>query len=400
MKNYLFAGSYKATAPVLAENRKERLTAVVQKFVRLIKNQPLLAISVICMLITCIFVPVDSAYLEYFNWPTLATLYCTLAVVEAFSHIHLFEIISKNIVLRLHNLRNVIIAIVFITFVGSMFLANDMALLTFLPLGYFVLSSTDNKKAMAFIFIMQNVAANLGGMVTPFGNPQNLFLYAYYNIDTAEFTRIMLPTFLTSITVIFIMCMFVKPLPLTLKRDEGYILDKKLTGIYSVLFIISILQVFRIVPHIIGTILVTVTLLILDRKAISGVNWPLLGTFCAFFVFSGNMARIPAVNSFFSGVLPVNTLLFGILSCQFMSNVPSAVLLSHFTNDYQSLLPAVNIGGCGTLIASLASLITFTEYRKHNPERVKSYLFKFTIINFFFVILLYIVQTYISKFIP
>jgi len=160
------------------------------------------------------------------------------------------------------------------------------------------------------------------------------------------------------------------------------------------------LQVFRIIPHSVGTILVTVSLLILDRKAIKEVNYPLLGTFCAFFVFSGNMARIPAVNEFFSNVLPLNTLLFGILSCQFMSNVPSAVLLSHFTNDYKSLLPAVNIGGCGTLIASLASLITFTEYKKHNPESIKSYLTKFTVINFSFVIVLYFVQTYVSKFLP
>lgn len=178
------------------------------------------------MLVTCIFVPVDKTYVNYFNWPTLATLYCTLAVVAALSHIHVFEIVSRGIVLRLHNLRNVTIAIVFITFIGSMFLANDMALLTFLPLGYYVLSSTGNKKAMAFMFIMQNIAANLGGMVTPFGNPQNLYLYAFYNIDTVEFTKIMLPSFLTSITIIFVMCLFVKPVPLTLKKDEQYTLDR------------------------------------------------------------------------------------------------------------------------------------------------------------------------------
>lgn len=397
MKNQIYAGNHGLAVPVINERKEENLN-IVYKLVRFIKAQPLLSIAVLCMLVTCIFVPVDSSYLGYFNWPTLATLYCTLAVVAALSHIHVFEIISRSIVLRLHNLRNVTIAIVYITFIGSMFLANDMALLTFLPLGYFVLSSTDNKRAMAFTFIMQNIAANLGGMVTPFGNPQNLYLYAYYNIDTGEFTRIMLPTFLTSVAILTVMCLFVKPVPLTLKKDDQYVLDKKRTVIYSILFIFSILQVFRIVPQLFGTIFVTAALLILDRKAIKEVNYPLLGTFCAFFVFSGNMARIPAVNNFFSSVLPVNTLLFGILSCQFMSNVPSAVLLSHFTADYQSLLPAVNIGGCGTLIASLASLITFTEYRKHNPQSVKTYLLKFTVINFSFVIVLYIVQTCVNKF--
>src|SRR5690554_5574272 len=152
-----------------------------------IKMQIVLTISIIAMLITIIFVPIDKTYLTYFNLPTLATLFCTLAVVAAFSHIHLFEIISKSIIIKLKNLRRTTIALVFITFIGSMVLANDMALLTFLPLGFFVLNNTGNKKAMAFTFIMQNIAANLGGMLTPFGNPQNLYLYAYFNIDTLEF---------------------------------------------------------------------------------------------------------------------------------------------------------------------------------------------------------------------
>lgn len=156
-----------------------------------IKKQIVLTITIIAMLITIIFVPIDKTYLTYFNLPTLATLFCTLAVVAAFSHIHLFEIISKSIIIKLKNLRRTTIALVFITFIGSMVLANDMALLTFLPLGFFVLNNTGNKKAMAFTFIMQNIAANLGRMLTPFGNPQNLYLYAYFNIDTLEFFQIM-----------------------------------------------------------------------------------------------------------------------------------------------------------------------------------------------------------------
>ena len=297
--------------------------------------------------------------------------------------------------IKLKNLRNATLGLVFITFVGSMLLANDMALLTFLPLGYFVLNSTDNKQAMAFTFIMQNIAANLGGMVTPFGNPQNLYLYSYFKIDTMKFVQIMLPSFLAATVLIVVCCLFVKPTPLTLKNDEDYALDKKKTLIYSVLFIASILIVFRIVPYVLGTVVITIALLFLDKDSIKEVNYPLLATFCVFFVFSGNMARIPTVRAFFEYLLPKNTLLFGILSCQFISNVPSAVLLSHFTSDYASLLPAVNIGGCGTLIASLASLITFSEFKKHQPEKVKGYVVKFSLINFSFVIALYVLQTFI-----
>ena len=363
------------------------------KAISFLKKQAVLCIALFAMLITCILVPVDRTYLSYFDMRTLATLFCTLAVVAAFSHIHLFEVISKTIVIKLHTLRNATIGLVMITFIGSMLLANDMALLTFLPLGYFVLNSTNNKPAMAFVFIMQNIAANLGGMVTPFGNPQNLYLYSYFHIENAEFVKIMLPSFLTATLLILLICLFVKPTPLVLQKDEAYRLPLGRTLLYSVLFVSSILIVFRIIPYVAGTVVITIILLFCDRKSIKEVNYPLLATFCAFFVFSGNLARIPAVSAFFSGLLPMNTLLFGILSCQCISNVPSAVLLSHFTTDYHSLLPAVNIGGLGTLIASLASLITFSEYKKHNPGKTKHYLLLFSLINFGFMIVLYIVQS-------
>lgn len=369
---------------------------IINRCLQFAKQQMVLTIASIAMIITCIFVPIDSAYLGYFNWRTLCTLFCTLAVVAAFSHIHIFEIISKNIVIKLHNLRNTILALVMITFFGSMLLANDMALLTFLPLGYYVLNSTDHKESMAFTFIMQNIAANLGGMVTPFGNPQNLYLYSYFQIETSEFVQIMLPSFLAATLCIIVICLFVKPIPLELKKDSDYQIDYKRTILYSILFICSILIVFRLIPYWIGTAVITLILFYVDKKSITDVNYPLLATFCVFFIFSGNMARIPAVSSFFMSILPKNTLLFGILSCQFISNVPSAVLLSHFTNDYASLLPAVNIGGCGTLIASLASLITFSEYKKHNPQKLPYYIRLFTLFNFGFIIVLYFVQTVIS----
>ncbi|NLC92749.1 MAG: citrate transporter [Treponema sp.] len=362
------------------------------KIIDFCKKQPVLIVATIAMIITCIFVHVDSEYLDYFNFRTLATLFCTLEVVNAFSHIHMFEKISRSIVARFHNLRKVTLALVFITYLGSMFLANDMALLTFLPLGYFVLQRTNHKEAMSFTFIMQNIAANLGGMVTPFGNPQNLYLYSYYNISNMDFIKIMLPSFLMATVLIFIVCLFVKPIPLEIKDYIVYPFRRRRTYAYSFLFICSLLIVFRFIPCLAGTIAITITLFFLDKDAIKEVNYPLLLTFCVFFVFSGNMARLPAINSFFSEILPKNTLLYGILSCQFISNVPTAVLLSHFTTDYKSLLPAVNIGGCGTIIASLASLITFSEYKKANAGKISLYLIKFSLLNFGFVIILYFLQ--------
>jgi len=375
--------------------KRLHIRKILQKIYFFMASQFILTIATMLTIVTCLLVPIDKEYVNYFNWRTLATLFCTLAVVCAFAHIHVFEIISKNIVIRLNTLRKATIGLVFITFVGSMILANDMALLTFLPLGYYVLKSTNHKEAMAYTFILQNIAANLGGMVTPFGNPQNLYLYSYYNIETLEFVKIMLPSFLASTILIIICCLFVKDTPLTLEKDTDYKLSVSRTCIYTILFIASILIVFRIIPYVAGSIILTLALFFLDKKALRQVNYPLLATFCVFFIFSGNMARIPQVSQFFSWLLPKNTLLFGILSCQFISNVPSAVLLSHFTTEYAKLLPAVNIGGLGTIIASLASLITISEYRRHDPAGLKKYFIMFSALNFGFIAVLYIVQTLI-----
>jgi Na+/H+ antiporter NhaD/arsenite permease-like protein len=281
-----------------------------------------------------------------------------------------------------------VLVLVYITFIGSMLIANDMALLTFLPLGFFVLTATGMQKYMAFTFIMQNVSANLGGMLTPFGNPQNLYLYSKFAIPTGEFVLTMLPPFCISIALVTLCCLlFVKKEGLVV--DGGQIrLPKARTAIYGALFALSIVIVFRGIPYWIGLIIIPLVLIFADRKALKMVDYPLLFTFVFFFIFSGNMARIDAVRSLFSMLLEKSTLLFSVASCQVISNVPSAILLSQFTSNYPELLVGVNIGGAGTLIASLASLITFREYIKHNPKKVVYYIKMFSIFNFAFLLLL------------
>jgi Na+/H+ antiporter NhaD/arsenite permease-like protein len=241
---------------------------------------------------------------------------------------------------------------------------------------------------MAFTFIMQNIAANLGGMLTPFGNPQNLYLYSYFDIPTGEFMGIMAFPFALSVALITLCCiLFVKAEPLALKEEKTH-LNAPRTVVYLLLFALSILIVFRGIPYIVGLIVIPVVLLFMDRKALKDVDYPLLLTFVFFFIFSGNMARIDGVRSLFSGLLDKSTLLVSVLSCQCISNVPSAVLLSRFTENYADLLVGVNIGGVGTLISSLASLITFREYVKHNPNGTKKYIALFSVFNFGFLLLL------------
>ncbi len=367
------------------------------RMARFAQTNVVFLIALLAAVVTVFFVPPDARYLEYFDFRTLTCLFCTLAVVGALGRIGFFYALAKDIVRRFKNLRLAVLALVYITFIGSMLIANDMALLTFLPLGYFVLYETKNEGKMAFTFIMQNIAANLGGMLTPFGNPQNLYLYSFFGIPTGEFMGIMLPPFLLSIALITLCCIvFVPATPLTLSGEPRE-LPRGRTVIYLLLFALSIVVVFRVIPYWIGLIVIIAALLFLDRQSLIHLDYPLLGTFAAFFVFSGNMARIDAVRDLFGHLLSQNTLLMSALSCQVISNVPSAILLSQFTENYASLLVGVNIGGCGTIISSLASLITFRSYLCHQPMHGKRYLLLFSAFNFGSLAVLLVVMTLLGR---
>ena len=354
------------------------------KIISFAKANAVVLIAAFAAIVTSFIVPPDREYLGYFDFKTLTCLFCVLAVVCALRNIRFFYTMAKAIIRKFKNTKLSVLALVYITFIGSMLIANDMALLTFLPLGYFVLHTTGKEKYMAFTYIMQNIAANLGGMLTPFGNPQNLYLYTKFGIPDAEFISIMFLPFIVAISLITVLCLvFVKSEPLEIEEKAAE-LPMARVAIYLALFALSILIVFRTIPFVVGLIIIPVSLLFLDREALKQVDYGLLLTFVFFFIFSGNMARIDVVREFFSALLEKNTLVFSALSCQVISNVPSAILLSQFTSNYRELLLGVNIGGVGTLIASLASLITFKTYTKDQPGHTLRYILKFTAFNFLF----------------
>lgn len=357
----------------------------MKKLLFFVKTNAVMLIAMLLALITSIIVPPDEKYLEYFDLRTLTCLFTVLAVVCTLKNVRFFYTVAEKIVKNFKNARLASLALVYITFIGSMLIANDMALLTFLPLGYFVLISSGMEKYMAPVFILQNIAANLGGMLTPFGNPQNLYLYSKFNIPDGEFVLIMLPPFLLAVGLITLsVFIFVKPEPLGFSGVERK-LPLPRVAIYLGLFLFSILCVFRFIPYWWALIVVVPVIFVMDRVALLKVDYGLLLTFVFFFIFSGNMARIDAVRELFSALLEGSTLLVSTLSCQFMSNVPTAILLSQFTDNYRELLLGVNIGGCGTLISSLASLITFREYTEHNPKGTAKYIGLFSLLNFGFL---------------
>ena len=358
------------------------------KALKFIKKNVVVLIAAIAALATCFLVPPDKEYLGYFDWKTLSCLFLTLAVVCALRNIKFFTILARKLVTLAGNLRSLFLLLITITFIGSMVIANDMALITFLPLGYFALSVTKKEKYMAYLFVLQNISANLGGMLTPFGNPQNLYLYSYFNIPTGEFCLILLPAFLLAVALLVISCLPIKPIKFELDDDFNEKLNIKKAVLYGVLFLMSILIVFRVIPFIFGLAIIPFILFMVDKDSLKMVDYSLLGTFFFFFIFAGNLARLDSVNSLVSALLEKDTLIVSVLSCQAISNVPSAILLSKFTNNYPALLLGVNIGGTGTLIASLASLITFNEFRLLHPEQTKKYLLIFGALNAAFLIIL------------
>ena len=362
-----------------------------EKIFNFIKSEVVLTVASVLAIITMFFVPIDKEYLNYFDYNTLICLFCMLAVVAGLKSTNVFELISRKLIGLFHTRRAVIYTLVFGTFFFDMIVANDMSLITFLPLTYIVLHSTKNDKYLAFTFIMQTIAANMGGMITPYGNPQNLYLYSYYNIGTTEFFSILFAQVITVAILLWICCAFVPNEKLKLRKSSKIIISKKTLIVYAILFFLVILSVFRIVPYLLTLAIVLITILIMDRKRFKQVDYALISTFCVFFVFSGNMARIPQIKTFISEIVVKNTLLAGIVSCQFISNVPTAIFLSKFTQNYRDLLISVNIGSLGILISSLASLITLKEFLKHQPKNFFKYLGMFTIFNTMFLIVLLLV---------
>ena len=355
----------------------------VKKF---IQNNIVCSIAFVLALITCIFVPIDREYIHYVDYKTISSLFMISCIIAAFKDINFFYLLARQIIIKFKTLRMSYLALITITFAGSMLIANDMALITFLPLGYLLLKETGHEDKEAFVFIMQNIAANLGGMLTPFGNPQNLYIYTKYNIASIAFMKIMIIPFLVAIILLYLSGSLIENTELTI-NEKPVSIDKTREIVYVSLFILAVLIVFRLIHPLIGLIVIPTVIFIFDRRAFKSVDYTLLLVFVFFFIFSSNLVRINQINSFFSKLLQRDVYFTTLISCQFMSNVPTSILLSKFTNDYIPLLYGVNIGGLGTLIASLASLITFRTYIKLNPKKALQFILLFTFINLIFIVI-------------
>lgn len=329
----------------------------------ILQKEKVLVIAAIAAVVSMFFVPPTMAYIDYIDVRVLCLLFSLMAVVAGFQSCHVFEALAQKMLAGEKKLRTIGWVLVALPFFTSMLITNDVALITFVPFTMLVLKMVGAEKEAALIVVLQTVAANLGSMATPFGNPQNLYLYANYNMTGSEFFGTVLPLTLVSIVALWFCGYMVSGHGIQVNfSGKACIHNKVKLGVYVVLFILCLLAVLRIAPYWTVTAMVAIALLVLDRKLLLKVDYALLLTFICFFIFAGNMGEISAVQYFLAGIMEKNTLLTAALSSQVISNVPAAVLLSEFTENGRALLAGVNIGGLGTPIASLASLISLKLY--------------------------------------
>lgn len=348
------------------------------------KAQPVLVISFLAAMATVFLVPPDREYLGYCNRTVLIELFALMAAVAGLRSVGLFENATQLLLRHAGNVRKLGLIFVLLCFFSSMLVTNDVALLTFVPLTLLVFQRLRGvgEGSRILTIVLESAAANLGSMLTPIGNPQNLYLYDAYKLTMSDFLRTMLPPGIVGLVCLVLLTLLLPKTPCSTEAQPAVPLPKKETVGYSILFAACLLAVFRVLPDWGCLITAVVIALVLNPKLLLKVDYALLATFVCFFVFVGNIARIEAVRGFFSGILQGREVLVSALLSQGISNVPAAVMLSGFTENGTDILLGVDIGGFGTLIASLASLIAFQIYRKEADAQAGRYMLVFSAVNF------------------
>lgn len=361
----------------------------MQKIKTFIKKELVFIISAMCAILTMFIVPPNEAYIEYIDFRVLCLLFCLMAVVAGFKSVGAFKWLTYKLLSKIKNGKVLSTVLVMLPFFCSMLVTNDVALIVFIPFTIALLIQLRFSKSIIPVIVMQTVAANLGSMATPVGNPQNLFLYSAFNLSVAEFFSAVLP--LTAVSFVMVLSISIGIIPGKLpefSHKKENIESIKILIIYALLFVLCLLTVFRVVPYILTTIIVAFALFLFNRNLFKEIDYMLFLTFVCFFIISGNLGNIEAVRSFLSELLQKSTRLTSVGASQVISNVPAAVLLSGFTDDWKSLLQGVNIGGLGTPVASLASLITLKLYLKNENANVLKFLGWFTAVNVLGLIIL------------
>ena len=368
----------------------------LKKFLQWCKTEIVLSIAVVLAILSAFVIRPDKEYFNYIDFRTLAILFCLMAVMVGLQEIGLFRYIAEKLLGKVSHIRGLIFILIMLCFFSSMLITNDVALITFVPFTFIVLKMVlgeKSEKLVVPVVVMQTIAANLGSMLTPIGNPQNLYLYGKTTMSFFDFILFMLPHTLIAFVLFAVWCLLfpykgTKRIEVAIEQNNNLAQHRKKLLIYSLLFVLCILTVAHIIHYLATLGVVLVVVFILDKHVLKEVDYALLFTFVGFFVFIGNMGRVPTFNAFIQDIIDGNEVLTSVVASQFMSNVPAALLLSGFTKQYELLIVGTNLGGLGTLIASMASLISFKYIGKEYGNLKGKYMMYFTVANILFLILL------------
>lgn len=363
----------------------------MKKIIQLFKNETVLCAALVLAAASMIFVHPDKAYLGYIDFRTICILFSLMAVMEGFKTIGVFSRTAERLLRTAKSLRSILVILVSLCFFFSMLITNDVALITFVPFTitiFGMLGKEASSRLLVPTVVMETLAANLGSMLTPLGNPQNLYLYGISGLGLGEFILLLLPYALLAFVLLMIWIFIAADRSKTtveLPEDHGSIAVVPL-AVYILLFAVCLLSVAKVLHFAVTAAIVLIALLIIDRSILKRVDYSLLLTFAGFFIFIGNMGRINAVNSFIRSIINGSEFLTALAASQIISNVPAALLLSGFTDNCRQLILGTDIGGLGTLIASMASLISFKCIAKEKPDSKKRYFIVFTAANAIFLL--------------
>ncbi len=364
---------------------------IVNYIKQFIKAETVLMISGLLAALSMILVPPTATYLSYIDFRVLALLFCLMAVVAGFDETGIFVLLSEKLLMKVANTRSISFVLVMLCFLSSMWITNDVALITFVPFAILILTMADKMNYLIPVIVLQTIAANLGSMLTPVGNPQNLYLYSYFNVPIGEFLGITFPFVALSALLLCICTRFIpkEHISFTLHNDKKTNRNQpSRILLYGMLFLVCLACVLRFLDYRITFLLVLIFILLLDRKVLRRVDYFLLLTFVFFFILIGNIGSIPIVRELLASLLKGRELLVSVLASQLISNVPAAVLLSAFSSEYKSLILGADLGGLGTLVASLASLISYKFYCRTEQAEKGRYLKVFTLYNLIFLAVL------------
>ena len=396
--------------------KNEVIKIMVNTLMRLkicLKKDVVLTIAILLALLSSLFVHPDKQYINYIDYRTLILLFCLMSVMAGLRKIKLFDRVAATLVSRCTNEGQLIILLVVVVFFTSMIITNDVALLTFVPFTISVLNILHpnvKNRWMITLIVMETIAANLGSMLTPVGNPQNLYLYNVSGMSMGGFLLIMLPYSVLSL-VMLIIWIIIRCNSKSTNIDRNIKLgdirntnskiaynsrDKRIIGMYFFLFILCLMTVVKIIPFYITFVILLVCILIFDRDTLKNVDYSLIFTFTGFFIFIGNIGRIPVFRDFLQGFISGKEMITAVLCSQIMSNVPAALLLTGFTDNIRMLIIGTNLGGLGTLIASMASLISFKFIQREDKNVNGTYIATFTVANVVFLICLMVLYQIIK----